>query len=226
MGIRSIPAKPVPLSKLTASASNKLIKAFYYVYLNFQEMTLKKIFFGNLLLLLPYLSLAQEKTNNGTFSFSPAFELLRSTHGNLFYAPSLKLNHLFANGLELGFGTEYATTPIHHDNGYVLYKLKFLPIYGNLKYNFKTIKKIRPYVETSLGISFNKYYIAEDPTPDIRSKVSEEGFYVYTGFGLKYGITPKLDTFLAVGLKGYKMSTNELDINPHGLSFTLGFTFL
>jgi len=189
-------------------------------------MTLKKILIGNLLLILPFLSFAQEKTNNGTFSVSPAFELLRSTHSNLFYAPSLKVNYLFANGLEPGFGIEYATTPIHHDNGYVLYKLKFLPIYGNLKYNFKTTKKIRPYVETSLGISFNKYDIAEDPTPDIKSKVSEEGFYVYTGFGAKYSIAPKLNTFLAVGLKGYKMSTNDLDINPHGLSFMLGFTFL
>jgi hypothetical protein len=189
-------------------------------------MTIKKILLGNLLLVLPFLSFAQEKTSSGTFSVSPAFELLRSTHSNLFYAPSIKVNYLFTNGLEPGFGFEYATTPIHHDNGYVLYKLKFLPVYGNLKYNFKTTKKIRPYVETSLGISFNKYDIAEDPTPEIKSKVSEKGFYVYTGFGAKYGITPKLNTFLAVGLKGYKMSTNDLDINPHGLSFMLGFTFL
>lgn len=158
-------------------------------------------------------------------SISPAFELLRSTHGNFFYSPSLKINHVFSNGLEPGFGIEYATTPIHHDNGYVLYKLKFMPVFGNLKYNFKTSKCIKPYLETSLGISFNRYDIAEDPTPNITSKTKEEGFFVYTGFGAKYALSKKVNTFLAIGIKGYKMSTNDLDINPHGLSFMTGFSF-
>lgn len=190
-------------------------------------MKLKRTIIYLLLIYAPIVTFAQKEANGtGKFSLSPAFELLRSTHGNLFYAPSLKTNYLFANGLEPGFGFEYATTPLHHDNGYVLYKLKFLPVYGNLKYNFKTSHQIKPYVESSLGISFNKYDIAEDATPDIKSKVKEQGFYVYTGFGTRYSITPGLNTFLAVGFKGYKMSTNDLDINPHGLSFMLGFTFL
>jgi len=189
-------------------------------------MISKKIFIYLLLIAFPFFAAAQQKNKDiGVFSVSPAFELLRSTHSNLFYAPSIKVNYLYANGLEPGFGIEYATTPVHHDNGYVLYKLKFLPVYGNLKYNFKTSKKIKPYAETSLGISFNKYDRAEDPTPDIKSKVKEEGFYVYTGFGAKYNISQNVNTFVAVGFKGYKMSTNDLDINPHGLSFSLGFTF-
>ena len=189
-------------------------------------MSFKKAFIYYALLALPVISTAQTNSaHQKVFSISPAFELLRSTHSNLFYAPSLKVNYLFANGLEPGLGIEYATTPIHHDNGYVLYKLKFLPIYGNLKYNFKTSKSIKPYVETSLGISFNQYDIAEDPTPNKTSKTKEEGFYVYTGFGAKYALSKKINTFLGVGIKGYKMSTNDLDINPHGLSFMAGFTF-
>jgi len=202
--------------------------AFYYVYYIFlNQMISKKHFFQFLLIALPFLVSAQQQDDDvGKFSVSPAFELMRSTHSNLFYSPSLKVNHLFSNGLEPGIGVEYSSTPIHHDNGYVLYQVRFLPVYGNLKYNFKTSKKIRPYAETSLGISFNQYNRAEDPTPDVKTKVSEQGFYVYTGFGAKYRISQGINTFLAVGFKGYKMSTNDLDINPHGLSFTLGFTFL
>ena len=179
-----------------------------------------------LFLLCPMLSAAQTKADHpGIFSVSPAFELLRSTHGNAFYAPSLKVNYQFKNGLEPGFGIEYSTTPIHNDNGFLLYKLKFLPIYGNLKYNFKTSNKIKLYAETSLGISTNKYAIADENTPNDTHKVKENAFYVYTGFGAKYSLTDKINTFLGVGFKGYKMSTNDLDINPHGLSFMLGFTF-
>lgn len=189
-------------------------------------MILNKINLFLLVLICPIVLLAQSNSNDkNNFSVSPAFELLRSTHGNFFYSPSIKANYEFENGLEPGIGVEYATTPIHHDNGFVLYKLNFLPVYGNLKYNFKSKRKIRPYAETSLGISFNNYDIAEDPTPNNKSKVSEQGFFVYTGFGAKYSLTPKLKTFLSIGFKGYKMSTNDLDINPHGLSFMLGFSF-
>ncbi len=178
------------------------------------------------LLFFPTLLFAQTKLDQSkTFSISPSFELLRSTHGNAFYGPSLKVNYLFANGFEPGIGIEYAATPVHHDNGFVLYKVHFLPVYGNLKYNFKTSHKVKPYVETSLGISFNKYDIADEQTPNNTSRTTEEGFFVYGGGGVKYALSNKINIFGGVGLKGYKMSTNDLDINPHGLSFMLGFTF-
>lgn len=174
---------------------------------------------------LPAFAFAQQTVKPSGFSVAPAFELLRSTHGNAFYAPSIKFNHLFKNGLEPGIGVEYATTSEHHDNGFVLYKLRFVPVYGNLKYNFKTSKKIKPYAETSLGISFNNYKIADETTPLATSAVHEKGFYVYTGFGAKYALSSNINTYLGVGFKGYKMSTNDLDINPHGLSFMLGLNF-
>ena len=190
-------------------------------------MTSKKILVYFLFIGLPFYGASQqvESSLNG-FSVSPAFEILRSTHSNLFYAPSLKANYRFQNGLEPGIGVEYATTPVHHDNGFILHKLRFIPLYANLKYNFNTSRKIKPYAETSLGASFNHYNIAEDATPHLKRKVREAGFYTYAGFGARYSLTKNVDTFLAAGLKGYKMSTNDLDINPHGLSFTLGFNIL
>ncbi|MET4083220.1 hypothetical protein ABIB40_003189 [Pedobacter sp. UYP30] len=174
---------------------------------------------------LPAIAFAQRKNDNNVgFKISPAFELMRSTHSNLFYAPSLKANYLFENGWEPGIGIEYSTTPVHHDNGFVLRKIHFLPVFANLKYNFNTKKIVKLYAETSLGYSFNKYDRATDQEPHKQRKIKEGGVYFYTGLGTKYALSEKADIFFAVGFKGYKFSTNNLDINPHGVSFTLGFS--
>lgn len=157
--------------------------------------------------------------------FYPAFELLRTTHSNFFYAPSLKVNYLVKNGLELGLGMEYSTSPIHHDNGYILRKVHFLPIYANLKYNFESSKRLNLYVETSVGHSFNQYHRATDREPRKQRRIKEGGVYLYSGIGTKYALNSNADLFFALGFKGYKFSRNDLDINPHGISFTLGFSF-
>ncbi|TDG35933.1 hypothetical protein EZJ43_11310 [Pedobacter changchengzhani] len=189
---------------------------------------MKFLFIALSLLTTNFVLRAQEQPikRNTQFSISPAFELMRSTHSNLFYAPSVKGNFLFKNGFEPGFGIERSSTPIHHDNGYVLYKLRYLPIYGNLKYNFNNTKKFRPYAESSIGYSFIKYDIADDLTPNNKSQVKENGLYIYGGFGLKYTITKKVNSFIGVGFKAYRITTNDLDINPHGLSFQAGFSFM
>ena len=176
-----------------------------------------------LIVLLPFFGEAQIKQKSG-FRFSPAFELMRSTHSNLFYSPSFKANYLFENGWEPGIGIEYSSTLKHGDNGFVLTKVHLLPIYGNLKYNFLGDSKFRGYVETSIGHSFNRYNRASDREPAKQVRIRETGLYLYTGVGTKYAISKHVDIFLAAGFKGYKFTTNDLDVNPHGLSFTLGVT--
>ncbi|MGY3052166.1 hypothetical protein ACVWYG_000353 [Pedobacter sp. UYEF25] len=158
------------------------------------------------------------------YKLYPAIEILRSTHSNLFYAPSLKANYLFENGLEPGVGIEYSTSRIHHDNGYILRKVHFLPIYANLKYNFNRNKRLNLYVETSVGHSFNQYHRATDKEPNKQRKIHEGGVYFYSGVGTKYAINKSTELFFAIGFKGYKFSRNNLDINPHGISFSLGFS--
>lgn len=188
-------------------------------------MNFPKLLF--IILFIPFPSSAQKYLDRTPiFSVSPAIELLRSTHGTIFYGPSLKLNHLYKNGWESGVGLEYAATPLHHDNGYVLSRLKFVPVYGNLKYNFKIGKKLKTFAESSLGISFNKYDIADGNTPNNTKKKEEKGFYLYDGGGIKYSLVKGIIVFSGIGFKGYKMSKNDMDVNPHGLSFLLGCTFL
>lgn len=188
---------------------------------------MKYLFLSLSLFALGFCAQAQEQQHGTTkLSISPAFELLRSTHGNLFYSPSVKANFLYKNGFEPGFGIERSSTPVHHDNGFILYKLRYLPIYGNLKYNLNTTNKLKPYAESSVGYSFIKYDIADELTPNTTSTTKESGLYIYGGFGIKYAISTKLNTFIGVGFKAYRITNNDLDINPHGLSFQAGFSFL
>lgn len=158
------------------------------------------------------------------FTFSPAFEFLRTTHSNFFNGPSFKVNYNPTSRFKPGVGIEYASSAIHHDNGYVLYKVKIVPVYANIKYEISQNKKITPYVEASAGISFVKYVEAEDESPTKTTLIKESGMYLYAGTGIKYAISNKFKPFLGFGFKGFHNSLNDLDINPHGLTFHMGFS--
>lgn len=186
---------------------------------------MNKLYTSLLVFLIPYVSFSQQYTTIQKHkSISAVMEIMRSTHGNAFYGPSIRFNPIYSKGWEPGIGIEYAQTAEHHDNGFILYRLKFIPVYGNLKYNFGGAKRISAFAETSLGISFNRYDIADERTPTAIGLTHEKGFYTYIGGGAKYHLARSVDVFAGIGLKGYKMSTNDLDINPHGLSFMLGLS--
>jgi hypothetical protein len=155
--------------------------------------------------------------------FSPLFESMKSTHGNLFYSGSFSISKMLNKRFEAGFGIETAFTPIHHDNGYVLYKLRFIPLFTNVKYHFKKAGEFDFYAESSLGLSFNRYDRASDDSPNIKTRINEKGVFAYMGGGVRYPISKKINLVTGVGIKGYKMSFNVLDINPHGISGMIGF---
>ncbi len=157
--------------------------------------------------------------------FTPVFECMRSTHGNFFYSGSFTVSKMVNKRYEAGLGAEAAFTSIHHDNGFVLYKLKFFPLYGNVKYHFYKAGRFDLFTESSLGISFNSYDQASDDAPTIKTRVKEKGVFAYIGGGLRFPISKKINLVTGLGIKGYKMSFNSLDINPHGISAMLGFNF-
>lgn len=154
--------------------------------------------------------------------FTPLFECLKSTHGNLFYSGSFLISKLLNQRYEAGAGIETAFTPKHHDNGFVLYKLKFIPVFANLKYHFKPVGKLDMFTETSVGLSFNKYHRASDSLPNNKIRIKEKGVFVYAGTGARYALSKKINLVSAFGIKGYKMSFNVFDINPHGFCFMFG----
>ena len=174
----------------------------------------------------PFLLSAQKfDANKNPILITPAFESLYSTHGNFFYSGSVTFSKMLSKKIELGAGIERASSPIHHDNGFVLYRLRFLPVHGNIKYHFKNLGKWHPYAESSVGISFNKYQIASDDTPEKTSAVNEKGVFLYAGLGLRYAVFNNFSLVSGVGIKGYKMSFNVDDINPHGVSYLVGVCF-
>ncbi|QNK63865.1 porin family protein [Pedobacter sp. PAMC26386] len=194
---------------------------------------MKRIITLNLALLLAcgfsIAAQAQESTKplekEPLYNFSPAFDFLRSTHGNFFNGPSLKVTRNFLGNFKPGIGIGYATTSRHPDNGYILYKMKMLPVYANLTYEIPTKSKFEPFAETSIGISFVKYDRATDAEPLVTTRINETGLYVYGGFGVRYAVTKHIAPYIATGFKGYHMSTNDLDINPHGITFQVGVRF-
>lgn len=173
-------------------------------------------------------AMAQEEPKKDTepvYDFSPAFEFLRSTHGNFFNGPSFKATRNFSGGFKPGIGIAYATTTTHFDNGLILYKMKMLPVYANLTYDIPTRSRFEPFVEASVGMTFFNYDQATDADPHTSFHVKEHGLYMYSGFGLRYAVSKRFAPYVAAGFKSYNVTTNDLDINPHGISFQVGLKF-
>ncbi|WP_145860361.1 outer membrane beta-barrel protein [Pedobacter suwonensis] len=187
----------------------------------------RKLLLTTVLILLVAYGHAQQTNSKRKKQFyvTPGIEILRSTHRNYFYSGSIKVNYLVQNGLEPGIGIEFASAPLHKSNNYTLRNLRFSPVYANLRYTVKIRGKISPFAETSLGISLNRYQSSYDFGPPETKQVSESGFYTYFGLGAKFNLSPKMNALMGVGFKGYKMSLNDLDINPHGVSLNFGVVF-
>lgn len=171
--------------------------------------------------------MAQERTKDQLpeYNFSAAYEFLRSTHSDFFNGPSFKIDRNLPGHFKPGIGIGYAATDLHRDNGLILYRMKLLPIYGNVTYDFYSKSKFEPFAEVSAGISFVHYDQATDEDLVTTVRVKEEGLYLYGGFGLRYKASKHLSPYLAAGFKGYHNSFNDLDINPHGVTFQGGIRF-
>lgn len=159
------------------------------------------------------------------FTYSAAYEFLRSTHQDFFNGPSVKISRNFSGRFKPGIGIGYMTDYEHHDNGLVLYHMKLIPVYANLSYDFTSKSKFEPFAEASAGITFMKYDQGTDENPHANVPVKNQGLYLYGGFGLRYKVSRRFSPYAAVGFKGYHNSTNDLDINPHGITFQGGIRF-
>jgi outer membrane protein W len=147
---------------------------------------------------------------------------MRSTHQNHFRGASFIVSQVLKNNFSLGLGAEYAHSAFHGDNGYNLYNLTFIPFFIDVKYNFKTERKFKPYVTVEPGMSFAKYKRENQNSGNTRVKVTERGLFLYVGTGAKYQINKHFAPLIDFGFKGYKMSFNNLDINPHGIVMRAG----
>jgi hypothetical protein len=152
----------------------------------------------------------------------PSYEFMRSSHGNNFTGLSIDVSYNFSKTVYLGLGTEFSYSPLHIDNGWRLSNLKFLPFFLDFKLNLIEYKRVCPFINLSGGISFINYKKEDYYNPGMPYNVSEKGLYVFAGTGCYIRINKKINSIIVLGFKGFHMSFNNLDVNPHGLTLRIG----
>ena len=75
------------------------------------------------------------------------------------------------------------------------------------------------------GLSFIGYDKEGQDNPGLVQHVNETGFYGYSGLVAAYNVTKKMNVFLEPGLKSFHISTNNLDVNPHGFNLNAGVKY-
>lgn len=150
---------------------------------------------------------------------------LSSTHGTTFNGVDFVVSYPVLHSFSVGLGTEYSHTGYHFDNGWNLTNLKFVPVFIDSKLDLTKHTILTPFVHLSSGISFASYTKEDINALGKFYPVSEKGLYLYSGIGLSFRISNYFATFIDLGFKGYHMSFNALDVNPHGLTFRFGLEF-
>ena len=192
---------------------------------------LKSIFSFVIFIFLPlhFHSLAAQNEKeyfyNRPITFRLSYQLLHSTHRTNFTGGSFDIDFAMSNHFLLGLGTQYAATPYHQDNGWVLTKLRFFPLYLNSIYTLCSRCLFQPYIHTEEGISFNHYNKLDTSISPVPFKVSEAGLYLSGNAGMNVTLSKRLKIFSEIGYKGFKHSFNDLDVNPHGVTVCAGLQF-
>ncbi len=163
--------------------------------------------------------------NIGKFIFSPGMHDLFTTHATEFSGESLIAGYHINNFSWIGLGTEISHSKLHDDNGWQLTRLKFRPLFLDMKIDFYRYKRFICYFKSSQGISFNRFDEIKQSTTGNPMPIKENGIYLYTGTGFNYLLSSNLSPDIEAGFKGYHMSFNKLDVNPHGLNLKVGLFY-
>jgi hypothetical protein len=147
---------------------------------------------------------------------------LHSTHSDNFRGGGFAAGKEVAEGLYLGLGMEYAYDGYHGDNGWNLRRLKFLPVYLDARWYQHEENKFSTYAHVCSGLTFARYDKDRQHPGSRQYHVRERGLYLYGGYGVRYRISKQVSTLFELGMKGYHMSFNDLDVNPHGVTARIG----
>lgn len=160
------------------------------------------------------------------FAFFLNGESLRSTHTTFFNGFSLGATYSIFPKLSAGLGYEQTYCKYHPDNNSNLYRLHFNPVFTVQYFKVFSFRSLHLYTEIREGISF-AHYKKEDfkINPGIIYPVSEKGFYGYGGVGISKSFLKKFEVLTQVGFKAFHISTNDQDVNPHGLNFQGGLKY-
>lgn len=157
------------------------------------------------------------------FQLETGVNLLHTTHGTHFKGVNVGLNYLLSNSVSIGAGLEYSSIHLHNDNGWELRRLHFLPVYLEAKILLKQLKKANFYLRPAAGLTVMRYSKVNADHSDFPHTINEKGLYLNLATGLSFNIYKRIQPLVEVGFKGFKISRNNLDVNPHGLTLRLGF---
>lgn len=160
-----------------------------------------------------------------TAALRGGIEMLHSTHGTNFPGLSVAYDKELGEKWEVGAGIEYSHAPAHGDNGWNLYHLHFMPVYISEYYKLPAGGKWVPYIHLQEGLSFISYYKEYQDNPGPRYHIRESGFYGAAGIGTHYYFCSRSGVFAEIRMKGFHLSSNNLDVNPHGITGKLGYVY-
>jgi hypothetical protein len=162
-------------------------------------------------------------SQNNQFFFEPTVLSMRSSHHNYFNGFSLLAGNNLTQRFSLAVGVEYSGNKHHHDNNWQLYNLTFKVILIREQFRIFSENKFKLSGDFREGISFVNYE-KEEPLvrKNYRYHVREKGLYFYGGFDAKYQFSKKIAFVADFGYKGLHVSTNDLQVNPNGLTILSG----
>lgn len=163
--------------------------------------------------------------HKGKLMITTEVQELHSTHSTNFKGVDLVVSYILTPVLSVGLGTEYSTCAYHFDNGWNLTNLRLLPVFFDAKLDLTRNSILTPFLHLSTGSSFANYTKEDINALGKFYPVSEQGLYLYSGIGIFFRLGNYTSTFIDLGFKGYHMSLNAMDVNPHGLTLRLGLEF-
>ena len=178
-----------------------------------------------LVLLMSLAVKSQQVMPDSTFQFVMEYQDLYSTHRNHFRGGSFTVVRQVSDLFQLGIGAEYAASRYHLDNDWNLYHLRLLPVWFDVQLKPRRSRRLDPVVHTSEGISYITYGKKVIANPGSIEHRREVGLYTYLGAGFTWKISRRLLLVAEAGFKGYHMSFDAYQVNPHGSCWRAGLVW-
>ncbi len=160
----------------------------------------------------------------GKHSLTLNFDDLYSTHSDHFPGATIEISRILSDKIDWSIATGFAYTPTHPDNGWEIQRLLLMPTYLSQYLKLTRQQHVYLFLHLSEGITILNYNRADAPGQSFYH-VREAGFYGYAGAGLVINSKNRVAGKVDAGLKSYKLSFNDLDINPHGVAVSLGLSY-
>jgi hypothetical protein len=148
-------------------------------------------------------------------------EELYTTHDDFFHEMRISRMWTISHHVSLGPSVGVAGAPEHTDNGWDLTRLRFLPVALVADWCPLRGRRGNLLLEGGAGPSFNSYRKREDPIA-AAFPVRETGLYARLAAACSVRLQDQIRLCFSVGMKGYHISGNVWDVNPHGVFAGIG----